>query len=125
MEKYDYYEEVKKDVIEYIKDHDIIVSEDNIDTFRDSSLYDDMFVSDSVTGNGSGSYTFNAWKAEEYVCHNLDLFAEAMEEFGYTDIPLDKVCSAEYIDVTIRCYILSQVLDNVLEELMEDNNETD
>lgn len=125
MEKYDYYEEVKKDVIEYIKDHDIIVSEDNIDALRDSSLYDDMFVSDSVTGNGSGSYTFNAWKAEEYVCHNFDLFAEAMEEFGYTDIPLDKVCSAEYIDVTIRCYILSQVLDNVLEELMEDNNETD
>lgn len=124
MEKYDYYEEVKKDVIEYIKDHDIIVSEDNIDTLRDGSLYDDMFVSDSVTGNGSGSYTFNAWKAEEYVCHNLDLFAEAMEEFGYTDIPL-KVFNAEYIDVTIRCYILSQVLYNVLEELMEDNNETD
>lgn len=123
MEKYDYYEEVKKDVIEYIKDHDIIVSEDTIDALRDGSLYDDMFVSDSVTGNGSGSYTFNAWKAEEYVCHNLDLFAEAMEEFGYTDIPLDKVCSAEYIDVTIRCYILSQVLDNVLEELMKDNNE--
>jgi len=125
MEKYDYYEEVKKDAIEYIKDNDIIVSEDNIDDFRDGSLYDAMFVSDSVTGNGSGSYTFSTWKAEEYICHNLDLFAEAMEDFGYTDIPLDKVCSAEYIDVTIRCYILSQVLDNVLEELMEDNNETD
>lgn len=117
MEKYDYYEKVKEDVREYIKDNDIIVSEDTIDDLRYGSLYDDMFVCDSVTGNGSGSYTFNTWKAEEYICHNLDLFAEAMEEFGYTAIPLDKACSAEYIDVTIRCYILSQVLDEVIDEL--------
>lgn len=117
MEKYDYYEKVKEDVREYIKDNNIIVSEDTIDDLRYGSLYDDMFVCDSVTGNASGSYTFNTWKAEEYICHNLDLFAEAMEEFGYTDIPLDKACSAEYIDVTIRCYILSQVLDEVIDEL--------
>lgn len=117
MEKYDYYEKVKEDVREYIKDNNIIVSEDTIDDLRYGSLYDDMFVCDSVTGSASGSYTFNTWKAEEYICHNLDLFAEAMEEFGYTDIPLDKACSAEYIDVTIRCYILSQVLDEVIDEL--------
>lgn len=123
MEKYDYYKALEEDIREYIKNHDIIITEDNINELRQSSLYDDLFVSDSVTGNASGSYTFNAWIAEEYICHNLDLFSEAMEEFGYTDIPLDKVCSAEYIDVTIRCYILSQVLDNVLEELMKDNNE--
>ena len=125
MEKYDYYKALEEDIRKYIKDHNIIITEDNIDELRQSSLYDDMFISDSVTGNASGSYTFNTWEAEEYICHNFNLFAEAMEEFGYTDIPLDKVCSAEYIDATIRCYILSQVLDNVLEELMKDNNEID
>lgn len=36
-------------------------------------LYDDMWINDSVTGNASGSYTFNTYKAEEYICHNLEL----------------------------------------------------
>lgn len=63
MEKYDYLSAVESDVREYI--------ENNVN-FHDYS----------VTGNAGGSYTFNAWKAEEYLCHNLDLLAEANEEFG-------------------------------------------
>ena len=81
MEKYDYLSAVENDVREYI--------EENVD-FHDYSDLDEMmedlneklFVEDSVTGNASGSYTFNTWKAEEYLCHNLDLLAEANEEFG-------------------------------------------
>ena len=30
-------------------------------------LFDDMWVNDSVTGNASGSYTFNTYKAEENI----------------------------------------------------------
>ena len=70
---------------------------------------------DSVTGNASGSYTFNAWKAEEYLCHNWDLLAEAIEEFGgNTDILR---AGAKSCDVTIRCYLLGQCIAAALDEL--------
>ena len=81
-----------------------------------------MFISDSVTGNASGSYTFNTWQAEENLCHNLDLLKEACEEFGSDCNILE---SAEGCDVTIRCYLLSSALHEVLDELEEDDEDED
>lgn len=116
MERYDYYEIVKNDIREYIKDHDIDVTSEEFD--RDD-LCDRLWVSDSVTGNASGSYTFNAYQAEENLCHNWDLLEEALEEFGQTDVNiLEK--GAEWCDVTIRCYLLGQCLDEVIDEIEEE-----
>ena len=117
MEKYNYFEAVKEDVKQYIEDHDVTVTADNREELQES-LYDEMFISDSVTGNASGSYTFNTWQAEENLCHNLDLLEEACEEFG-SDMDLLK-SGAESCDVTIRCYLLSSALAEVLDELEED-----
>lgn len=105
--EYNYFESMKEDVKEYLKETD----ERDFD-----KLYDEMFLEDSITGNASGSYTFNTYKAEENICHNQDLLKEALEEFGenYGEA-LEK--GAEYCDVTIRCYLLGQVLTEVLEEL--------
>lgn len=86
------------------------------------SLYDEMFISDSVTGNASGTYTFNAWVAEENLCHNLDLLKEACEEFGSSCDILDSV---ECCDVTIRCYLLGSALSEVLDELEEEEADDD
>lgn len=117
MEKYDYLSAVESDVREYI--------ENNVD-FHDYSdlnemeedLNEKLFVEDSVTGNASGSYTFNTWQAEEYLCHNLDLLAEANEEFGgSSDILSD---GAEMCDVTIRCYLLGQAIENVAPDMWQD-----
>ena len=119
MEKYNYFEAVKEDVKQYIEDHDVKVTADNREELQES-LYDEMFVSDSVTGNASGSYTFNTWQAEENLCHNLDLLKEACEEFGSD---CDILESAESCDVTIRCYLLGQVLGEVLDELEEEEEE--
>lgn len=105
---YNYYEEIKEDVKEYLK---------NTDERNFSILYDDMFINDSITGNASGSYTFNTWQAEENLCHNLDLLKEALEEFGSN---LNYLESPEACDVTIRCYLLGQVLQEVLDELEEE-----
>lgn len=117
MEKYDYLSAVESDVREYI--------ENNVNFHDYSDLYEmkedlneKLFVDDSVTGNASGSYTFNAWKAEEYLCHNLDLLAEANEEFGgSSDILSD---GAEMCDVTIRCYLLGQAIENVAPDMWQD-----
>ena len=115
MEKYNYFESVCEDIRQYIEDNEINVNEDNRQEIEEQ-LNDDLFVCDSVTGNASGSYTFNTWKAEEYLCHNLDLLAEACGEFGSTPDILE---NAEGCDVTIRCYLLNQCISHVLDEILE------
>lgn len=60
MEKYDYKENIKNDIKSYIVDNDIDV---NSDDFDQNELYDNLFCEDSVTGNASGSYTFNTWES--------------------------------------------------------------
>lgn len=117
MERYNYLESVKEDVKEYIK-NEIELSDctdrDELEEYLDDTLWDQ----DSVTGNASGSYTFNTWQAEENICHNLDLLAEAMEEFCCEENPAEK--GAEWCDVTIRCYLLNQAILEVLDDMEEE-----
>ena len=120
MEKYNYFEAVKNAVLDYINENEIKVTTSNKEELADS-LNDDLWTNDSVTGNGSGSYFFNTWKAEEALCHNLDLLGEACEEFGSTaDLLKD---GAEACDVTIRCYLLPQAISEALDELEEDDED--
>lgn len=114
MERYDYLENVKNDLRSWIeKNMDYIPKGDTSKAWE--YIYDETFVSDSVTGNASGSYTFNAWKAEENLCHNLELLAEAFREFG-SDAWTYIEKGAEACDVTIRCYLLSEALNEVMDE---------
>ena len=115
---YDYYDNVKEDIKEYIREN---YEKEDYDSLDYDRLYDELWTADSVTGNGSGSYTFNTWKAEENICHNMDLAKEAYEEFGYEGINFEH--GAEEIDVTIRCYLLGQLLGEALEELKEEGEE--
>ena len=117
---YNYYEAVKEDVLQYIRDEINFEDFDNMEELEEH-LNDTLWTVDSVTGNGSGSYTFNSYQAEENICHNFDLLAEALEEFGGgCDILKD---GAEAADVTIRCYLLGQCIAEALEELEDEFNE--
>ena len=115
---YNYLEELKSDVRNYIKEvaSDYMDCED-MDELRDS-LYDNLWNEDSVTGNGSGSYTFNREKAKEYVSDNMDLMVEAYKDLDSIESLVDDLEALDFetIDVTIRCYLLSQALDEVLED---------
>lgn len=115
MEKYDYRAQVKSDIEDYIKDSVDMSNYDSREEMEDD-LNDKLFLADSVTGNASGSYTCNAWKAEENLCHNLDLLQDACESFGDDSFDiLEK--GAEAADVTIRCYLVPQELSDVLDEM--------
>lgn len=120
MRQYDYLQSVKEDVREYIREHDIKCTTSNRDEIQER-LYDECFVDDSVTGNASGSYTFITWLAEENLCHNMDLLYDALREFGCDISDIEK--GAEFCDVTIRCYLLPQAIDEVLDEIEEDEEE--
>ena len=78
-----------------------------------------LWTADEVTGNASGSYTFSTWKAEENLCHNMDELEDACDEFGQ-DIGEAVKHGAEYCDVTIRCYLLSQAISAAIDELEEE-----
>ena len=111
--KYNYLENIKADVLDYIKEN---YEKEDFANLEYNELYDEMFNDDSITGNASGSYTFNAYEAEENLCHNMDLLKEACEMFG-CDVSEEIERGPETCDVTIRCYLLGQVLQEVLDEL--------
>ena len=119
--KYDYYEAVKNSIKDVLPDYEKLgggVSDK--DEYREN-LYDNLWIDNHVTGNGSGSYTFNRELAKEYVSQNLDLAVEAYSEFDQKAQFGDDIANGDYekIDVTIRCYLLGQVLDEVIEESSE------
>ena len=121
MERYDYLNAMKEDIREYLNDNyteaELAEALEDREEFE-AVLNDDLWTADSVTGNASGSYYCNAWKAEEAVCHNLDLLSEAMQEFCCDVDALSK--GAEWCDVTIRCYLLGQAISEVIAELGEE-----
>ena len=96
MEAYNYEEAVKTDVRTWIDDNVKFSEWEGNREGLEEYLNDELFVDDSVMGNGSGSYTFNAWEAEENICHNMELLGEACEEFGNdadnTDIAFFAYC---------------------------------
>ena len=116
---YDYREAMKDDIVQYIEENiNLDEYEDNEELYE--TLDEDLWVADSVTGNGSGSYTFNREEAKKYVVDNMDLVGEMIEEFDIDTKTIGekfKEQDWEYFDVSIRCYLLGQVLDEVLEEL--------
>lgn len=117
---YNYLESIKEDVKTYIE-NEIILSDYANREELEEHLSETLFTEDSVTGNASGSYTFSTYQAEEYLCHNWGILAEALEEFDETDInAIEK--GAEWCDVTIRCYLLGQAISEVLDE-MEENGD--
>ena len=122
MTNYDYNEALKNDIKDYIK------WEINLDEWEADQLYDELndtlWTVDSVTGNGSGSYTFNSYKAKEYVIGNMDLCTEALREFCVdAETIADKFLNEnwEYFDVTIRCYLLAEAIHDIIGELVADD----
>lgn len=107
MADYNYLEAVTEDVLDYIENEINLADYDTLEELEEH-LNDTLWITDSVTGNASGSYTFSTYQAEEYLAHNWDLLADAIDEFGgSTDILRQ---GAEACDVTIRCYLLGQAI---------------
>lgn len=115
---YDYYANVKDDVLSYIND-EIRPGEywdrDELKSF----LNDELFCDDGVTGNGCGSYTRNRSQAKEYVLDNTDLLKESIEEFDSKDKLIDWFFDDDYesMDVTIRRYVLGSCINDALDEI--------
>lgn len=116
--KYNYLESMVEDIKSVIEDYNADTYEDREDA--EQGLHDEMWCDDSITGNGSGSYTFCRETAKGYVLDNMDLCIESLKEFCVeSETIAEKFLSEdwEYFDVTIRCYLLGQAIGAVLDEM--------
>ena len=109
----EYIEETEENAKEYIKE--------NFKYINKEDLYDDLFVDDAVTGNGSGSYTFNTLESENNVKDLIfdEKFKDVCNEWSYTIGDLIEQ-GAESFDVTARCMALSFInIDKIYDEIKE------
>ena len=118
-----YLDQITEDIREYIEDNytteELTEKMEDRDSFEEE-LNDDLWIDDSVTGNGSGSYTFSRAKAQEYVLNDIDTVQEALREFCVeADTIAKKFLESdwEYFDVTARCYVLGMGISEVLDEI--------
>lgn len=97
-------------------DHAIDVAS-NVDTVDDDTVdrvREYLDTCDCVTGNGSGSYTFNSWEAAQNVGELLfdDDFVEECDDL---DISIGDILKRgpEAVDVTARCLALYHADDDI------------
>lgn len=100
-------EDVKAAILENLRRGEY-VDYDDIEDAQDE-IQEDLWADDGVTGNASGSYTFNTFMAELYLVGNGDLYDNALREF---DGKYDS--SPEARDVTIRCHLLGDAIREAL-----------
>ena len=117
---YDYRETIRDDIRDYLEENREYIAEAVDIEDREALeeyLNDTLWVEDGVTGNASGSYTFNRAQAKEYVEDNMELAVEAYREFDCINQFADAIADEEYeaIDVTIRCYLLGEAIGEVLD----------
>ncbi len=122
--KYDYSIEVKNDVINFLiyeKDYIIEKLEGKNIKVAEDILYTLCRNTDCITGDPSGSYTCNSHTAATYLADNWDLMVDVIDLYE----AMDNLGSPETIDVLVRLYVLTKVIDDLLfdvdttEELIE------
>lgn len=110
----DYLVEVESDALDFL--------DENIEYYDDfDDAFDAMFCSDSVTGNGSGSYTFNSYKAQQNVKDAIfdENIVTLLDWNGINIFDTLRDSGAETLDVIIRCYVLSDIY-SIIEEHFKD-----
>lgn len=120
--QYNYRNVMRHDVLDAIEN--VLYDDDRIAEASDrdelcEALNDILWDADTVTGNGSGSYTFNGAEARRCVADNLDIMVEMANEFGCKEQLMDHLANEdfEWIDVSIRCYLLSEAVWSAVQYL--------
>ena len=116
-----YLEETKENIRDYMEETDFTFDEKNREEVEEH-LYEEYWINDSITGNASGSFTFNTYQAQECVTEDIETLINAYEEFGINKETIgEKFLNEEWewMDVICRCYVLAQAIAEVLDDLEE------
>lgn len=114
--KYNYVEEMKNDVVFYMQD--IGLNWDNYAEDYKEDIIDELWTVDTITGNGPDGCYASETECKEFISGNLDLMFEALDEFGvdYNELKNKATHLYRYLDTTIRCYLLPQVVNELWNE---------
>lgn len=121
-----YINDLLDDIRDWIDSNIDYTEYDSIEDLRDY-LNDELWSIDSITGNGPsmGYYANKKYAKEMFVENGIDEFDKIRKEF---DIPKAEVLQHllnsdwDWFDASIRCYLLGECIDNVLEDIREDFN---
>ena len=130
MEHFSYLENLEHDIWTYMQENDEyffgMYADRNIskDDWIDK-MEQELWAEDSVTGNGSGSYTFSREESKQNVLADFDTVVNELWSSGIcTDEEAGKHflnSDWEWFDVTIRCLLLRDALADVANELDKNN----
>lgn len=122
---YNYKEAIENDIREWMEENrELWDSEEDGDVVYEI-VSDSVWMADSVTGNASGSYTFNRLQARQYFFEDEDSDDYISEMFNAGFITRQDFAGAvsesnwEVIDVSIRCYLVSECLSKILDEIFD------
>lgn len=125
MNKYNYEAEVANDIQRWMDDNSFDLSSfSDVDEVAEY-LFNELWAEDCITGNGPNGYA-DEYSCEEYLCHNLDLLLEAIQELDIMSDPfrlrsyIDNHRLARYLDCTIRCYLLDKIIYNILNDIWKE-----
>ena len=128
MERYNYYDAVKEDILNAIEECDELLPREDEDAVDYEERLTDALWDSETTGNGSSAYYYSDEEdAISAVMTNLDLCSEAFQEFEMGVDAVSFMRDIRSADVTIRCYILPSVIHDIIEEKpwFNDNEEED
>lgn len=114
---------IKDDIKEYHMDEvkQMLKDTNNNRVVVGNKLYEEFINDDSITGNLSGSYTFNTEEAKKIVLANIDEVVNAYENFY--DAPAEELGNILYnndwekADVAARCAYLYDAINELLNDL--------
>lgn len=112
---YDYREAIRHDIKEWVKENYSLDSlRPQLSFYWDETLDKlESQMRSAITGNDCGSYTCNAWQAEEFLSHNLGLLEEASRDYGIQpDLSNPELC-----DVLIREHVFNFVFASVMNDI--------
>ena len=118
---YNYLDAMKEDVLTAIRENYTLSDYENREELEER-LNEDLWIDDSVTGNASGSYTFNSARAAEYIQEDGEEYVqELISEFGLdAETIANHLFDYEYWDVSIRCYLLGRAISAALDEIEDE-----
>jgi len=113
-------EDNKETILELLKEKEVDLHDEQEVS---DTIVENFTNSDEITGNGSGSFTFNTNEAKDIVSENIDDVVTILNELGYN--ANEKVGEAfiegrwEELDVMARSFVLSQSATEFANELIK------
>lgn len=126
MERYNYYDAVKDDVIKAIREDTELEPHKDEDRDNYRERLEDALWASEVTGNGDYAYYYSDEEdAIAAVMWNLDLCKETYIDFAIEEDAVDFMSNVRSVDVSIRRYVLPSAIDSAINELGFFNEEED